>query len=403
MNREDAEEAMDACSETDPFNVGRLLMMRWGKNVKKIVKRGTGGGIALAPIVKRERKSTVCEDTAKRNKGDVSYRDMKLLASKDGVESDEQSHQLTLRRKEGPLEYQPQLHSKTAIRVEAPKDRERFNFISMVAFYVSKDGSHLERRLLEREAHNLEFSFLFSDKNANEEQQREHIFYRWRVFAFCQGDGFSAWRMEPFVMFHPNGRFWIPPPLDEEAARQEEMDERARQESLREQKKQRRRLMGKREHMTGRQMERARDGRRRGRKPVDGGSKLSSEELEQFGQLVYKDLSASRKTIERAMAFCFEKSGAAKEISHMIQAALTDPAVSLDTRIARLFLLSDILFNSQQPGVRNAFLYRDAIEKMAPEVFTSLGKHGGGNLGRMTMNKLRTAVSAVLGAWTDWR
>lgn len=41
----------------------------------------------------------------------------------------------------------------------------------------------------------------------------------------------------------------------------------------------------------------------------------------------------------------------------------------------------------------------DAIEAMAPNVFESLGQHGGG---RMTKNKVRKAVSSVLGAWTNW-
>lgn len=36
---------------------------------------------------------------------------------------------------------------------------------------------------------------------------------------------------------------------------------------------------------------------------------------------------------------------------------------------------------------------------MSPEVFENLGQHGGG---RMTKNKLRKAVSSVLGAWTNW-
>ena len=41
-NREDAEDAMESCNETDPFNVGRHLMMKWGKNVKKIVWKVQG-------------------------------------------------------------------------------------------------------------------------------------------------------------------------------------------------------------------------------------------------------------------------------------------------------------------------------------------------------------------------
>merc|ERR1712232_1434084 len=77
--------------------------------------------------------------------------------------------------------------------------------------------------------------------------------------------------------------------------------------------------------------------------------------------------------------------------------------IHINKLISRLYLLSDVLFNSQQPGVRNAFLYRDAVELMAPDVFESLGKHGaGGTVGRMTMNKLATAVSCVLAAWTEW-
>ena len=89
----------------------------------------------------------------------------------------------------------------------------------------------------------------------------------------------------------------------------------------------------------------------------------------------------------------------------LLQELLVDngPGVSVDTRIARLYLLSDVLYNSQQPGVRNAFLYRDAIERMAPDVFASLGKHGNnGKIGRMTFLKLKTAVSSILSAWTNW-
>ena len=99
---------------------------------------------------------------------------------------------------------------------------------------------------------------------------------------------------------------------------------------------------------------------------------------------------------------------------------------SVETRIARLYLLSDILYNSQQPGVRNAFQYRTAIERMAPGVFGSLGEHAGG--GRITKSKLRKSVNSgeipavaftlstrffltksslrpcylVLSAWTNW-
>jgi U2-associated protein SR140 len=132
---------------------------------------------------------------------------------------------------------------------------------------------------------------------------------------------------------------------------------------------------------------------------------MTDTEITQFNSLTREKLCASRDAICEAMAFCFEKSGAAKQISEMLKVLLLDdaPGVSVDTRTARLYLLSDVLYNSQQPGVRNAFLSRDAIERMAPEVFASLGKYGdSGKIGRMTLLKLKTAVRSVLGVWTNW-
>lgn len=124
---------------------------------------------------------------------------------------------------------------------------------------------------------------------------------------------------------------------------------------------------------------------------------------EKFDKLMRR-LCASQECICEAMAFCFDKSGAAKQISDLLRQSLLEdgPGFCVDTRIARLYLLSDVLFNSQQPGVRNAFRYRDAIEAMAPSVFASMGKHGNGEAGRMTMNKLSLAVHGVLNAWTKW-
>jgi hypothetical protein len=135
-----------------------------------------------------------------------------------------------------------------------------------------------------------------------------------------------------------------------------------------------------------------------------GGASLTEAEIEEFHHLTRRELCAARDPICKAMAFCFEKSGAAKHISDMLKDLVMEytPETSLGARVARLYLLSDVLYNSQQPGVRNAFLYRDAIERMAPDVFTSLGKHGDGKIGRMTMNKLAMAVSNVLDAWANW-
>lgn len=395
MTREDAQEAMDAFNETDPFRVGRRLMMRWGKNVKKSVKRGTGG---VAPIRKKsmdESSHQFSYDSGKRRKIEKQYDNISSMniAQASGSVAQQQASIPT---------YDPNIHASSAIRVIAPSDPQRLKFINTVASFVSKDGTIFEQKLIENQSSNPDFDFL-TLKNADERQRSEHFFYRWRVFAFCQGDGFDSWRTVPFVMVHPHGRFWIPPSLNREAAWREEQAAMEKEDQIRQRQEQRRRVAERKDFMTGRQLEQAKFGRAVAG-ASDGGATLTADELEEFEILVKKNLCASREAICEAMAFCYGKSGAAKQISSLLREVLLDDSygISVDTRIARLFLMSDVLFNSQQPGVRNAFLYRSAIEDMAPDVFSSLGCHGKGRLGRMTLNKLKTAVSAVLSAWTNW-
>ena len=146
---------------------------------------------------------------------------------------------------------------------------------------------------------------------------------------------------------------------------------------------------------------RRQDYRRRGR-PVDGSLELEPQDLEEFHTLTRRQLCASRHAICEAVAFCFEHSSASTQICQLLKDLLLDRDSSVETRVARLYLLSDVLFNSQQPGIKNAFRYRDAIEKMAPAVFASLGQHGDVPLSRMTRHKIQMAVRAVLAAWTNW-
>eukprot|EP00544_Gedaniella_sp_CCMP2646_P014151 CAMPEP_0202482680 /NCGR_PEP_ID=MMETSP1361-20130828/2055_1 /ASSEMBLY_ACC=CAM_ASM_000849 /TAXON_ID=210615 /ORGANISM="Staurosira complex sp., Strain CCMP2646" /LENGTH=548 /DNA_ID=CAMNT_0049110649 /DNA_START=214 /DNA_END=1860 /DNA_ORIENTATION=- len=362
MNRQDAEDAMEACDETDPFHVGRRIMMRWGKNVKKV------SSATMTPFATKR-----ASNDAKRPRFDNAP-----ITS------------TTLRESLGS----------DAIQVVIPEDSKRARFITTIASFVAKDGSLLEQRFIAQEFQNPNFSFLTYNESMNSQQKEEHLFYKWRVYAFCQGDGLQTWRMEPFQMFADSaGRFWIPPPVNRAAAMQEEQASIEREERIRQQKAQRRR--GRRnEYLTGRQLEQA----RYSGGAADGSAQMTENELKDFHTLTRDKLCASREAICNAMAFCFEKSGAAKQIANLLHELLVDngPGVSVDTRIARLYLLSDVLYNSQQPGVRNAFLYRDAIERMAPDVFASLGKHGNGKIGRMTFMKLKTAVSSILSAWTNW-
>ena len=262
----------------------------------------------------------------------------------------------------GPI-YDPVQHSAEAIIVDSPRDPRRFAFINTVASFVAKDGSIFEQKLIDTQAFNPEFEFLTVrdddtvpvDSADDEERIAEHIFYRWRVYSFAQGDGNNSWNTIPFVMFEPHGRFWVPPPLKTVAAEEEEEAEKRREDNRQAAQEERRRLAGQKQDCmkTGAQLR---------RENLDKGAaaRLNDWERKVFHELLREKLCASRESICEAMAFAFDKSGAAHEISELLKKALVESGngISVDTRIARLFLLSDILFNSQQPGVRNAFHYR---------------------------------------------
>lgn len=400
MNRSDAQDAMDALQDSDPLNSGRKMFLNWGKNVKKVVKRGAGG-VPIPPI--RGIKNSTRDASSQEGFGLNSHSDMEngnnVFKNHDG-NNQVSDHMLE------EIMYDPEIHGACAVRVVPPSDPSRFKFISTVAMFVAKDGSVLENRLIEKEANNPTFSFLMDQEEQQSEcsiaevARNERIFYRWRVFSFSQGDTYGCWRTDPFIMVKPGGNFWIPPDRDPELLAQSQKDEERNEEHLQLIKQQRRNMIAA----------------RRGYRPVgndiqnsnlksssDGSVMLSSDLVARWEQMI-QNLCCSREAICEAMAFCFDNSIAAQHICKLLKHILLDnrPGVSIETKCARLYLLSDVLFNSQQPGVKNAFRYRDAIEEMAPEVFKTLGQHGNGTAGRLAINKLRIAVRNVLNAWNSW-
>jgi len=396
MNRDDAEEAMEACDETDPFNNGRLLTLRWGKNVKKVRRDKS----AKTSFQKRQKEGADsnkgCKDSTASPASNVRSDELTERSISDGLAHNSGKQTSGMNSIQEVKQYDPEIHASGAIRVEIPSDQSRFHFISTTASYVAKDPE-IDQRLKDEERGNSLFDFLMPGSD-NDENLKEKIFYRWRVYSFCQGDTYSIWRTEPFLMF-PHGRYWMPPPLDVDDVNREKAIAADKERRQRQQKEDR----ANRELMTGRQFERR---KRRGEFGANS-SELNPEELHRFDRLVKKKLSLSREAICEAMSFCFDNCVAARELSALLKEAVLDESdrVTNDMRIARLYLLSDILFNSQQPGVRNAFMYRTTIESMAVDVFRDLGslvRSKERRSGRITVNKLRKAVSSVLGAWTEW-
>ena len=357
LHRSDAEDAMEACQDKDPFRVGRPLTMSWGKHVLKDLEIN-GGGI---PIVKRGIGDTLMQDDA-------------LLRS--------------------TVPPQTVVDAKRSIHVVVPAHRERAQMITTVASFVAKDGAQFEQLLLQQEPNNPQWNFISPTLSISDQTlMQEHVFYKWRVYAFCQGDTVSTWNTEPFVMIQPDGCMWYPPPLDANAAQKEADERRVQEDNMRSLKEQRQYTKGSgavgRSAGSARRMDRTR---------------LTESEHEEMHRLFHKQLNLSRESICQAMAFCFEKSGAALQIADVLKELLLHiaPGTTVETISARVYLISDILFNTQQPGIRNAFLYRDAIEKMAPEVFRTMGTFARTHCGRMSQERIGMAIRGIFAAWTQW-
>jgi U2-associated protein SR140 len=206
--------------------------------------------------------------------------------------------------------------------------------------------------------------------------------------------------------------------MDVRAAEEELLYKHQKEEELKVLQEQRRVLLkNKKDYLTGRQLEHAKlsklmykgemgDVNVLSIKSKQGEDELTEEAYEQFEDLFFKKLTCSRKAIRDAMAFCFDHNNCAIQICNLLKKNIMvsfGRNVSINTRLARLYLISDVLFNSQQPGVRNAFRYRDAIEEIAPQFFKSLGEEIMAlSCGRMTFHKLHSAVTAVLDAWSSW-
>lgn len=145
------------------------------------------------------------------------------------------------------------------------------------------------------------------------------MYYRWRLYSVLQGDAVDAWRTAPFRMFK-GGPLWIPPAPVE----------------------------------------------------VPGSVRglLSAAQREHLERLLER-LSLDARSIGDAMVWIVEHGDAADEIASVLVQSLTVADTPLSLKIARLFLVSDVLHNSSA-RVSNAWKLRTAIEPRLDVVFEHL-------------------------------
>lgn len=189
------------------------------------------------------------------------------------------------------------LLSKSIIKVVIPLDKLVLQTINRMVEFVVHEGPSFEAIIMNREIHNPDYQFLFDNKS------QEHIYYRWRLFSVLNGDDLYEWRTEPFRMFE-NGAIWLPP---------EQQNFKDRMPN----------------HLIS----------------MDKESIELTDDQHKLLINILRDLSISRASIAKVMVFCIENVNAIVDVIDVIVDSLKNMETNPLKKLARLFLLSDLLHN----------------------------------------------------------
>lgn len=188
---------------------------------------------------------------------------------------------------------------KSVVKVVIPTERPLLMLIHRMIEFVIREGPMFEALIMNREINNPMYKFLF------ENDSPAHIYYRWKLFSLLQGDTTSEWREKDFRMFSGSS-IWKPPQLNffsqgmpEELISEDE-----------------------------------------GTEPNKG--QLSVAQRNRLEDLI-RHLTPERMKIADAMIFCIEHADAADEICECIAESLMNQETAIHKKIARIYLVSDIL------------------------------------------------------------
>uniref|UniRef100_A0A3Q0KRB0 U2 snRNP-associated SURP motif-containing protein n=1 Tax=Schistosoma mansoni TaxID=6183 RepID=A0A3Q0KRB0_SCHMA len=308
------------------------------------------------------------------------------------------------------------------VKVVMPSDRSILALIHRMIEFVVLEGPQFEAAVMHREANNPMFKFLF------DYQSSDHVYYRWKLWSVLHGESVTKWRTEEFRMFE-GGPLWRPPPVNlfsggmpEDLVEEDDYPyapgyvpppsgRRRESEDLQEEIR----------------LEAAAASRRCG---------LTEAQRGRFTQML-EDLEPCRIKIGEVMVWCLEHADSAsdialcivdsvapnsnftsnhleKEINSVDENPISDfksdqgsteheksQSISINKLVARLFLASDILYNSSAK-VPNASFFRKCFETCLPDMFKNLNSHYKNVEGKLKAEQLKQKVMLCFRAWEDW-
>ncbi|TMS13859.1 U2 snRNP-associated SURP motif-containing protein [Larimichthys crocea] len=248
--------------------------------------------------------------------------------------------------------------SEAVVKVVIPTERNLLFLIHRMIEFVVREGHVFEAVIMNREKNNPDYRFLFDNKS------QDHVYYRWKLFSILQGESPTEWRTTDFRMFR-GGSIWRPPILNSYSQRGED---RAEEDAPPEEE-------------------------------VKKGQ-LRAEHRQRL-QTLLKELTPSRDHVAKAMLFCLERADAAEEVVGHVTDSFSLLQTPLQKKVARLYLVSDILHNSCAK-VAGASYYRKYFEAKLTQIFGDLNAAHKNIQARLQAEQFKQKVMSCFRAWEDW-
>jgi len=258
------------------------------------------------------------------------------------------------------------------VRVVVPTERNLLGLIHRMVEFVVREGPMFEAMIMNREMNNPMFRFLFDNKSP------AHIYYRWRMYSILQGENPDKYRTEDFRLFK-NGSLWRPPPLNpyvEGLAETDSEDELPL-------------------HKSATKVEEVKEV-----EPEKNKSEMDEDDRDILED-VLRNLLPRQKVIGEAMVFCLEHSEWAEEIVECISESLSILETPLNKKVARIYLISDILHNSSAKVAKASF-FRKHFETKLEQVMHHLHTCHMMISSRLRAEQFKQKILACLRAWEDW-
>lgn len=243
------------------------------------------------------------------------------------------------------------------VKVVIPAERQIIAVIHRMIEFVIREGPMFEALIMNREVNNPSYKFLYDNEHP------WHIYYRWKLFSMLQGDTQNEWREKEFRMFK-RGSIWKPPQMNfysqgmpEELLSEDDMDE-----------------------------------------PNKG--QLSIAQRNRLEDLI-RHLTPDRSKIADTMIFCIEHADAADEICECIAESLSSVETAIHKKIARIYLVSDILHNCTVK-VQNASFFRKAMERNLETMFRGLNESYKAQESRLKAEGFKVRIMKIFRTWEEW-